>query len=1124
MLGDSKFLELQISNRVLQKFALTLPSSLPCTLSATECDSLVAALNIFTPGTYLSNDSFDHFVRLLGMNALRVSTPIISANKTRTAAVFAGARPLRPYRGPVPPLLESNILFGENNTITICARTEFDETYSISLQTSHPNFGLSFSDCNLVRYALLLLRPGTCIPPSAFLEEVVFFREICPQFSVQAVENPLAYSLHFHSSASKTPDELPPIVRRAVEDGVFSRYPWFNPNLQTESLQASPYPLISTGPVLRSDPTSQIFLALRRRTWCALRVLDTSHDLSYFLKYTARHLLALPPHPNLMGIADIFLEPRPAILLDGMLGDPLSMHVATIGSIRGAEMIEIAAGIARGLAFLHDSGFVHHELGLYNVYLCQEGPKIACLEFGKIDLKSTHHYDAGTKSQDDMYKKLLMEDGVYGIYKQMVQVGRECISGLQIETHMGGSVQISKGRSIPTNSLEDRIDVACFGAMLWEMWTGNQLLLNDNNKMTEQKLQTMVFSRKDMLISIAADLSDEIRSIIEDCWVENPQERAKASSVYVDLQKLVNHSATTPRNSGNINSLETSVSEIKTANTDGSLENTIEPSKEEVNNNVLERSPIRFRDRNGVEVDAFSNFERRYPDAVGSKRIDLQDALLCHKRDSLAYMNILESLSGRDLLKLEAYHFRKPGINQLRRQEGFLVLGDKIMNALDKGFSPAVDCTRIDDIFDALTTPFRDLREGFRTIAEERTHLRLVLSYRHVHPDMRTAEGWHHRQRLAENDYKVIAERVSIHAKSTGAKTVSIWTDQHFSGTQSTDSWGNNCLLPYAIYPVMFYEGGERNEERLWICAEHHLAVSGEGIISEVDELPGVWEKTKPGTVAGKLLPLSRGMVEATSNLLHGIEEKKTYHAPDRDDIIAWARYIAFFGFSKDVWKTYKLHSLSRINSEIAATTTIQAFSPTWAIYHKRPRWSDGVVVRTSDGQVVTRESGKKLWHGLWIWASNLRSCADSSEIFGTLYMELITRATVIYTTAERSIGFVFLMGSLDRVCRSCIVELYANGSSLRADSVHVLSEFQFTMLVDSLIGISCMKDRRSTDPDGQNEGLQVKEIDPLNFVREREGSPPLQLVNNVLRFIGLDEISTIARYEFLDGHEIEWI
>lgn len=148
------------------------------------------------------------------------------------------------------------------------------------------------------------------------------------------------------------------------------------------------------------------------------------------------------------------------------------------------------------------------------------------------------------------------------------------------------------------------------------------------------------------------------------------------------------------------------------------------------------------------------------------------------------------------------------------------------MKQLDNGFSAAVDCKSVQAIYNALTSPCRGAPSEACKVDSEETHLRVVLSYRHEDPRKRSNQEWPHRQRAAENDYQEIAKRSSDYACNIGAATVSMWTDQHFAGAQEEDTWRNNCLLPYAIYPVVYYGGGDNNKnnhERLWICASISL-------------------------------------------------------------------------------------------------------------------------------------------------------------------------------------------------------------------------------------------------------------------------------------------------------------
>jgi len=486
-------------------------------------------------------------------------------------------------------------------------------------------------------------------------------------------------------------------------------------------------------------------------------------------------------------------------------------------------------------------------------------------------------------------------------------------------------------------------------------------------------------------------------------------------------------------------------------------------------------------------------------------------------------MNALEAARNPAMWMSDAYYHCKPGINLFRRKEAFEVFGTKIMSELDKGFSPPVRCQNVDDIFDSLTTPYRKKLPSFVPIVKE-SHLRVALSYRHVHPDERTKSCWEHRQRIPESGYRKAAEQISRYACSVGAETVAIWTDQHFAGAQTSDSWANNCLLPYAIYPVIYYDVGEQNESRLWICAEHQLALSGEGIVADIGELPGVWRKTKPNAVAGKLLPLFRGLVESASCLLPNIETKHTYHEKDKNDIISWTKALAFFGYSRDIWVDYKDIDFDSVSTEVVGALLTQGFSPGWIWACQMRRWAEGAVLRTSNQIVRGEVTGRRGWHGLWGWIDMNEGNEDESEVHATAIVENITRVTTI-TGGDGMYGFVFLIGRSGQICRCAVVRLCAEAQRIHVKEAFVMSDYDFTCHAQNLQQIACMKIDMEQEEQMDLYSIVSKFASKVNvtLTSERIGRPNAGAVNDVLKAIGMPCVGENMQHFFANGYEIFW-
>ena len=86
----------------------------------------------------------------------------------------------------------------------------------------------------------------------------------------------------------------------------------------------------------------------------------------------------LGTHPHLVAVLDFGQEasnsgaPTPFIVTEYMPGGSVEELLAT-GPLETAQAIEVASGVARGLAFAHEQGVVHRDLKPGNVWLTSDG-------------------------------------------------------------------------------------------------------------------------------------------------------------------------------------------------------------------------------------------------------------------------------------------------------------------------------------------------------------------------------------------------------------------------------------------------------------------------------------------------------------------------------------------------------------------------------------------------------------------------------------------------------------------------------------------------------------------------------------------------------------------------------
>jgi serine/threonine protein kinase len=122
-----------------------------------------------------------------------------------------------------------------------------------------------------------------------------------------------------------------------------------------------------------------VHLGLRRPV--AVKVVSVGADQEAALLNEAR-ALARVEHPNVVKVYDVRLEAEGVcLLLELVEGPTLLQRFKEDGPLLDADLLDVAAGVLRGVAAIHGAGLVHRDLKLDNVILADGGtPKIT--DFG----------------------------------------------------------------------------------------------------------------------------------------------------------------------------------------------------------------------------------------------------------------------------------------------------------------------------------------------------------------------------------------------------------------------------------------------------------------------------------------------------------------------------------------------------------------------------------------------------------------------------------------------------------------------------------------------------------------------------------------------------------------------
>ncbi|HKU25936.1 MAG TPA: protein kinase, partial [Candidatus Sulfotelmatobacter sp.] len=195
----------------------------------------------------------------------------------------------------------------------------------------------------------------------------------------------------------------------------------------------------------------------------------------------ARAIAALN-HPNILGIHDIGTHDSAPFLVSEFLDGQTLREKLLSGRLSLRRAMEYALGIAEGLAAAHEKGIVHRDLKPENVFITREG-RIKVLDFGLAKLiRPEENHETVTLTSPATVPGVVM-----------------------------GTVGYMSPEQVEGKLTDSRSDIFSFGAVLYEMLTGNR-----------------AFKHKTSAETMAAILREEPPALNETGW-EGP----------VELQRIV---------------------------------------------------------------------------------------------------------------------------------------------------------------------------------------------------------------------------------------------------------------------------------------------------------------------------------------------------------------------------------------------------------------------------------------------------------------------------------------------------------------------------------------------------------------------------------------------------------
>jgi eukaryotic-like serine/threonine-protein kinase len=249
------------------------------------------------------------------------------------------------------------------------------------------------------------------------------------------------------------------------------------------------------GEVYRAEDTN-----LSRQV--AIKVLpdEFAHDAERLARFEreARALAALS-HPNILAIFDFYKEAGITYTVTELLEGETLRQRLTRERLPWRKAIEVAAGVADGLAAAHRKGIVHRDIKPENVFITSDG-RVKVLDFGLARLQPLPMWGEATTALSD--------------------------PGTAAGTVLG-TVGYMAPEQVRGQAADARSDIFTLGCLLYEMLAGKRAFAR------ETAAETMTAILKDPAPDVSVsgvEATPELNRIIGHCLEKNPGERFQSAS------------------------------------------------------------------------------------------------------------------------------------------------------------------------------------------------------------------------------------------------------------------------------------------------------------------------------------------------------------------------------------------------------------------------------------------------------------------------------------------------------------------------------------------------------------------------------------------------------------------
>lgn len=213
-------------------------------------------------------------------------------------------------------------------------------------------------------------------------------------------------------------------------------------------------------------------------------------------------------HPNIIVIYDVISEGGADYMVMEYVPGKTLADVIPRGGLRVHQVIKYGIQIADGLAAAHASGIIHRDLKPGNIMVSDQD-RLKILDFGLAKV-------AAPVSTDDP--------------------DATAAAPLTIVGAIMGTLSYMSPEQAQGKLVDARADIFSFGAVLYEMTTGQRAFVGDNSVSV---LSSVLRDAPQRVTAITPDVPPDLENIIERCLRKNPDERYQTmKEVHDDLLKL----------------------------------------------------------------------------------------------------------------------------------------------------------------------------------------------------------------------------------------------------------------------------------------------------------------------------------------------------------------------------------------------------------------------------------------------------------------------------------------------------------------------------------------------------------------------------------------------------------